>query len=166
MPTRLYLDTARLGLMSRGAQQIYIDFIRFAGEEGGSLYLDRFLRTGIRGWPQSLQRRFPALRAWNGISHLKEGLKDLAEAPTDWQVLLANRSAHLMRIAAGLLFRLCRNVLVTDLTWPSYRLILQRVRRLSGNRLTEVSLRSRILRHAVAEDEVVDEIVRCYLTNG
>ena len=43
MPTRLYLDTARLGLMSRSAQQIHIDFVRFVGEEGASLYFDQFL---------------------------------------------------------------------------------------------------------------------------
>ena len=47
MPVRLYLDTARLGRMSRRAQRAQIDFVRLAGEEGCSLYWDRFLRGGF-----------------------------------------------------------------------------------------------------------------------
>ena len=46
VPTQLYLDTARLGLMSPSAQRLQIDFIRFAGGEGASLYWDQFLRGG------------------------------------------------------------------------------------------------------------------------
>ena len=87
MPTRLYLDTARLGLMSRSAQQIHIDFVRFVGEEGASLYFDQLLAGGTAAWPASFRRRFPALQSWQGISHLKEALRRPAGASAQWQVL-------------------------------------------------------------------------------
>ena len=47
MPARLYLDTARLGRMSPRAQRAQIDFVRLAGEEGCTLYWERFLRDGF-----------------------------------------------------------------------------------------------------------------------
>ena len=46
-PTQLYLDTARLGRMTLRAQQAYLDFVRLAGDEGGSLLFERFLQFGI-----------------------------------------------------------------------------------------------------------------------
>lgn len=166
MPARLYLDTARLGLMSRSAQQIQIDFARFVGEEAGSLYFDRLLKNGTHGWPNSFQRRYPALRAWQGVSHLKDRLRRLAEAPPEREVLLANRSAQLMKLAAGLLFRRCRNVLVTDLTWPSYRFILDGVRSSARNQLTALSLRKRILADQISQDQLVDRVVGSFLREG
>ncbi len=104
MPNRLYLDTARLGLMSGSAQRVYIDFVRFAGEEAGSLYCEQFLQDGTRDWPESLQGRFPALQSWQGLAHLKRTLKQLAGATPDSEILLANRSAVMMQLAAKLLF--------------------------------------------------------------
>ena len=166
MPTRLYLDTARLGLMSRSAQQIHIDFVRFVGEEGASLYFDQLLTGGTAAWPASLRRRFPALQSWQGISHLKEALRRPAGASAQWQVLLASRSAQLMKLAAELLFRLCRNVLVTDLTWPSYRYILDRTGGRAENQLTTLSLRKRILKDKLQPDELVEQVVRSFLRHG
>lgn len=164
--TRLYLDTARLGLMSRSAQQVQIDFVRFAGEEPASLYFDQFLTSGTRQWPESMCRRFPALEAWQGISPLKAQLRRPVDAPPEWNVLLASRSAQLMKLAARLLFQLCRNVLVTDLSWPSYRFILDRIRSRVGNQVTSLPLRRRILKYRIAPQEVVDRTVRCFLRHG
>ena len=163
MPTRLYLDTARLGLMSASAQQIHIDFVRFVGEEAASLYFDQFLRTGVRDWPASLRRRFPALQAWQGISHLKDDLRRPVGASAQSNVLLASRSAQLMKLAAKLLFRLCRNVLVTDLSWPSYRQILKRVGGTAENRLTTLQLRRSLLRDQVPQDEVIERIAQHFV---
>ena len=163
MPTRLYLDTARLGLMSASAQQIHIDFVRFVGEEAASLYFDQFLRTGVRDWPASLRRRFPALQAWQGISHLKDDLRRPVGASAQSNVLLASRSAQLMRLAAKLLFRLCRNVLVTDLSWPSYRQILERVGGTAENRLTTLQLRRSLLKDQVPQDEVIERIAQHFV---
>ena len=77
MPVRLYLDTARLGRMSRRAQRAQIDFVRLAGEEGCTLYWDRFLRDGFDAWPRRMRRRYPGLSDWQGIQHLKASLAEL-----------------------------------------------------------------------------------------
>ena len=62
MPTRLYLDTARLGLMSRSARQVQTDFARLVGEEAGSLYLDEFLKCGAQHWPAQVSPPLPGTR--------------------------------------------------------------------------------------------------------
>ena len=68
MPARLYLDTARLGLMSKAVRLALRDFAQLAGEEGASLYFDNFLRDGYDRWPSRLRRRYKALRHWQGVS--------------------------------------------------------------------------------------------------
>lgn len=162
MPDRLYLDTARLGLMSPSAQQIHIDFVRFAAEEAGSLYCDEFLRQGTRDWPSRLQDTYPALALWRGIGNLKQDLRQLAGASADSNVLLASRSAQLMKLAAEILFRRCHNVLVTDLTWPSYRRILGRRCQQARLRLTKLSLRDLALHEHVTRQELIDVTVNYY----
>ncbi len=122
--TQLYLDTARLGRMSPRAQHAHIDFARMAGDEGGSLLFDTFLRAGARTWPAEAQARYPGLDCWGGVAALKESLRMLAGSSPDLPVLLANRSAQLMRLAARLLFHPCNNVLVTDTGWPCYQDVL------------------------------------------
>ena len=71
-----------------------------------------------------------------------------------------------MKLAAELLFRLCRNVLVTDLTWPSYRYILDRTGGRAENQLTTLSLRKRILRDKLQPDELIEQVVRSFLRQG
>ena len=77
MPTLLYLDTARLGLMSERARQAHLDYLRLAGEEGCSLYFDRFLREGFSAWPRRLQSRYRHLSDWQGVGELKDSLASL-----------------------------------------------------------------------------------------
>lgn len=116
MPPLLYLDTARLGQMTPAARDAQLDFVRLSAEEPSSLYFEEFLRGGFSAWPESYQRRFPGLRNWNGVSGLKQGLLQLAGAPDNWRVLLANRSLSLVNLAVRCQFRVCRNVLATDLS--------------------------------------------------
>ncbi len=149
--------------MSASAQHLQIDFIRFAGEEGSSLYWDQFLRSGTAEWPVHLTDRFPALAAWHGIRHLKNRLKQLAGASPRCEVLLANRSAQLMKLAAELLTRYCRNVLITDLTWPSYGNILRLRQRASGLALTRVCVRQQILRDRMGPEELISLLVARYV---
>src|SRR5262249_42673422 len=100
MPTELYLDTARFGLMVPAARRASSDFARLCGAEGGSAHLDEFLRDGAKAWPVGMRARYPALAAWHGVGPLKESLGQLAGTPTGTPVLLANRSAQLMQLAA------------------------------------------------------------------
>lgn len=162
MATSLYLDTARLGQMSRSAQLAHIDFVRLAGEEAGSLYFDDLLRYGSAAWPLQLQKRFTGLAGWHGIEPLKTDLKRLACARETSRLLFANRTSQLMQFAARLFFGPCRNVLITDLTWPSYERILRRQAERSGNRLTRIGLRDRILHGTLIASEVIEEVTAAF----
>jgi len=163
---RLYLDTARLGLMKPGARLLHEDFVRFASEEGCTLYWEEFLRAGAKTWPGFLKDRYPALLAWQGVSRLKQSLKRLAGAATDSQVLLAGRSAQLMMLGARLLFRPCRNVLATDLTWPGYFRILKREQRRTGNRLTVIPLRLALLSDRIGREELAELLAARFVESG
>ena len=125
MPTELYLDTARLGRMGLRAQRAHRDFLRLCGDEGGSAHVEDLLRLGTDAWPDSLRRRYPALADWEGVDGLKRSLRALTGTGPETEVLLAQRSAQLMRLAARALFRRCRRVLHTDLEWPGYLRILE-----------------------------------------
>lgn len=166
MARRLYLDTARLGLMRPTASRVYHDFVRFASEEGLTLYWDDFLTSGVESWPASLRSRYPHLAVWKGIPHLKQSLKRLAGAAPDSHVLLANRSAMLMKLAARLLRDRCRTVLYTDLAWPGYLRILKRERKCDTCSLHRVRLRARILKRKLSSGEVIDRLAGKFVRHG
>ncbi len=162
MSEDLYLDTARLGRMSPGARRAVHSFTDMIGEEGGSLYSEQFLRHGLSACPAPFQDRYSGLTSWSGVGELKSALRGLVGTPSELPVLLAHRSAVLMRLAARLLFHPCRNVLVTDLGWPGYHDILFDVARRTGRSVTVVPLRDRVLGGRVGAEEVVDEVRRHY----
>ena len=111
MPTSVYLDTARLGQMCPEAQAADRYFARLAGEEGGSLYFERFLRGGFfRGFSFKRRKRFRNLSAWRGLAILKRDLSTLLSLSHGSKVLLASRSAQLVQLAARLLCKCCRNI--------------------------------------------------------
>lgn len=153
MPKLLYLDTARLGQMSPRARRASVDFARFASEYGAPLYWSDFLRHGASVWPDSIRAEYAGLSDWNGVSPLKERLRRLAQAHATSDVLIAARSASLMKVASHLLYGPCGNVLVTDLTWPNYERILRREQRNSACRITTARLRREILNGQLSESE-------------
>ena len=108
----LYLDTARLGQMCPEAQAADRDFARLAGEEAGSLYYDLFLRGGFYSLPPTLRSRYAGLADWSGVAALKSRIKTALGLPTARPLLLAGRSAALVRLACRALCRQCDNVLV------------------------------------------------------
>jgi hypothetical protein len=146
--------------MAAGAQQAHLDFVRLAGDEGGSLFFERFLRHGTTAWSAGARDRYPGLACWRGEGALKQSLRLLVGSRSDLPVLLANRSAELMRFAARLLCRSCRNVLVTDLGWPAYHEILFDEYRKALRGVTTVPVRDAILQGRITEDEVVEVIRR------
>ena len=93
-----------------------------------------------------MQKRYPGLSDWQGIQHLKASLAELTGVTDPSRVLLANRSAELVRLAARTMFRQCERVLVTDLTWPSYARILERECRRLRRRIATVPIRQAIFR--------------------
>jgi hypothetical protein len=162
----LYLDTARLGLMTAGAQAAHVDFVRLAAQEGGTPFFERFLRWGLQAWGARAAARYPALASWQGVAALKERLRLLAGSPPGLPVLLASRSVALMRLAAQLLCHPCRHVLITDLGWPPYYDILHAECCRTGRTLSSVLLRDDALSGRLAEKDIIDRIRRTYLHKG
>ncbi len=161
--TQLYLDTARLGRMTPRAQQAHVDFVRLAGEEGSSLFFERFLQSGTQAWSTQAQARYPGLSLWHGVGALKASLRALAGSLPDLPMLLANRSAQLMKLAARLLYHPCKNVLVTDLGWPPYHELLAAEAARAGTVLTSVPVRDMALQGRVSEDNIVEAVRAHYL---
>jgi len=162
MSTCLYLDTARLGQMCPEAQRADRDFARLAGEEAGSLYYDDFLRSGFFSLPPSLRRRYPGLADWSGVAALKSRIKTALGLPRARPLLLANRSAVLVRLACRSLYHRCENVLVTDMLWPAYRAILEDECRQQRRTLTTVPIQSAILNDHIDQVELVDRLLEAY----
>jgi selenocysteine lyase/cysteine desulfurase len=138
----------------------------FVSDEGGSPYFMRFLRHGLAGCPSGMADRYAGLATWQGVGELKATLRTLAGHRPDLPVLLANRSAHLMRLAARLLFHPCRKVLVTDLGWPAYHRILEEEARRTGRHVVTVALRDAILSGALDEDGVVKRVAHSFAREG
>ena len=158
MPTPLYLDTARLGTLSPGARRLHLEFVRLAAEQPSTLYFERFLSDGFSGWPAEYQRCYPSLVRWHGIDALQRQLADLIAPGTAGHLHLASRSSALMRQAARLLCRSCRNICTTDLSWPAYQRILRREARRSGSAITTIHVRNSILYDRITPGELAGNI--------
>lgn len=125
MATQLYLDTARLGLMSAGAQRISHEYSELIATEGCSPCFEEFLWHGSDAWSSRRRRQFPKLATWNGVDGVKSGIRRLAGFHDDLPVFLASRSCGLFRLAARFLCRNTSRILTTNAEWPGYASILQ-----------------------------------------
>jgi hypothetical protein len=88
---------------------------------------------------------FADLADWRGIASLKHSLRLRVAASPDAPVLLASRTSQLMRLAARLLFRRAKRVLLTDLEWPAYRSILEEERARRGGEICCLPVKAAIL---------------------
>lgn len=161
----LYLDTARLGQMSPAAQRAQEGFAHLAGEIGAAIQFDELLRDGFEACNSALQRRFPGLSSWYGIGGLKESLRRLTALEEDLPVLLAARSTELMKFAAILLCRRCRNILVTDLGWPPYQRILNVESQRTQRRVTTMAIADDVLHGRIDADEVIERVSTAFVQN-
>ncbi len=164
MERPLYLDTARLGRMTPCAQQANGEFTRFAAEQVCPPYFEDFLAYGADACPSDFRERFPALSRWSGVAGLKSRLRELAHSPTNLPVLVANRSAQLMKFAARWLFHRCHNVLIVDACWPAYRDILECEGLRADRRIDTVAIHDSILFQQVTADEVVAVVESAFTT--
>jgi hypothetical protein len=71
-----------------------------------------------------------------------------------------------MQFAARLLVGPCRNVLLTDLTWPAYEQILQQQRRSAACGVSKLDLRRCILRDQLTAAEIVERVVKHFVAQG
>lgn len=151
--------------MSPRACRAAIEFARFAGEHGSTLYADEFLRYGHQALPGTLQSTYSGLDDWHGPNVLRDRLRNLAGAHPQRDVVFASRSASLMKFAARLLFRQCRNVLTTDLSWPSYERLLNLELAKTGNRVHKIAILDDLLQRGCTMDEFMDRLVSQYVAN-
>lgn len=158
MSGSLYLDAARLGPMSVRAQRASIAFTRLMGEEPSSSRFDQFLEAGLDALPDAMRSCFGDLADWRGIASLKTFLRLRVAASPDTPVLLASRTSQLMRLAARLLFRRARRVLLTDLEWPAYRAILEEERLRRGGELLCVPIKAAVL-DGISREELAKKLL-------
>lgn len=161
-PALLYLDSARLGLMSPRAQLAAGDFARLAGEESLGLYGDDFFTRGGRPSVGASEFHQPGIRSWAGLRGLLSSLRRLVGTDATAPAWIASRSATFMRLAAAMLCQRCRRILITDTTWPPYRRILQRECRRRGGDLVVLSVRRWILRQGATRESLVQRVAGLY----
>src|SRR6516162_8033534 len=149
--------------MTPRAQQAYVEYARLAGDEGASVFFETFLRLGADSWSAETKARYPGLARWRGVRALKKQLRQLAGSMPELPVLLANRSAQLMKLAARLLFQPCRNVLVTDIGWPPYHDLLAAEAARAGRSLTTVPLHALVLGGNATEEQILNTVRTFYL---
>lgn len=166
MSPALYLDTARLGLMSPSAQQLQTNFARLAGDPHGLLYFSEFLLRGVQACPGAWRKRFPGLDDWRGVQGLAASVRWLTRASHNAEVLFTSRSATLMQLAAEQLAATCQRVLTVDLLWPPYRKILAKVCRQAGVPFFAAPLRSAALFAEATLDELTLAVCRTYREQG
>jgi hypothetical protein len=161
MPSRLYLDTARMGKVSPTAMAIQTDYLRFSAERGCSDAMRSLLLRGGDAWPSRFRRKYPALASWHGVGPLKDRLRQIVGGGERSRVILASRSHVLMTLASYLLFGTCETVLTVDLAWPPYREILKQVADKLGRRVVVVAVRQ-IIDAGGDAGSVIGSIVDAY----
>src|SRR5262249_12265365 len=92
--------------------------------------------------------------------------RNLVFAPPCTEILLAQRAALLMKLAARSLFRRCRRVLHTDLEWPGYIARLESERDRSRGATVSLPVRDLIFREAISVEDLVRITANQYREEG
>ncbi|MFN6398841.1 MAG: aminotransferase class V-fold PLP-dependent enzyme [Planctomycetota bacterium] len=162
----LYLDTARLGQMTEGAQAAHRDFARLVGRIGASGLVEELLRSGYGRCKAQIDDEYPGLAPWLGLSEFKRQLRLQAGFRPDLPVLISSRSAVLMQFAARQIARRCRMILTTDLTWPAYHEIFLAECRRSGCESVCVHIGEDVLHRHEDPCYIADRLVSVYREMG
>lgn len=159
---RLYLDTARLGLMSPSAQLAARDFARLAGEGVSTLYFQNLLRGGCHSAGPGLLQCLPGIAGWPGIGGLSQLFRDFLGLPNCAPVLFAGRATSLMRLAARRLWSRSQRLLVPDTVWPPYLRILEQERLRRGGVLISIPIRDVVLRGQIDAGKLTSCLVQAF----
>ena len=161
----LYLDTARLGQACPSAFQAQLDFSRLSVDDP-SMYSASFLREGAHAWPKSRIADYPGFSPWAGVEEFQARIAEHFHAPSAKQVFLASRSAVLLRLAARLMFRLCRNVLTADLNWPHWQAIVMEEAARSGQKVTIASVSDAVLADRMSASNLASQLETAFHDGG
>jgi Aminotransferase class-V len=159
---RLYLDTARLGLMSPSAQLAARDFARLAGEGVSTLYFQNLLRSGCCQVGAGSPVLLPGIAGWPGMGRLRQLFREFVRLPKSAPVLFAGRSTSLMKFAARRLWSRCQRLLVPDTVWPPYLRILEEERLRRGGILIPIPIRDVVLRGQIDSGSLISRMARAF----
>ena len=112
------------------------------------------------------QDTLPGLSDWAGVEELSKRLKHVQALLCRSRVSASGSVASLVKFAGRLLFGPCRNVLVTDLTWPAYGKLLARQRAAADARCTRMAIRKWILTERPPPEAVVEAISSAFIASG
>ena len=161
MNTELYLDTARLGRMCRGARMAELDFVRLVSQLRSSLYFGRFLTDGFCALSFRDRCRFRGLRCWAGVTKFKREFGRFVSQPSR-AIFPFSTSQSLIHFAAECLFDAATTVLATDLDWPPYLDALRNVAVQRNASLHIVRLRSMVFDRAAGLSDIVRIMAQAY----
>ena len=144
----LYLDTARLGLVSPSAKQTLIAALEFNQAFGAGAYFDKLLNLGAGSVPRASE--FDGLEHWSGIESFSDGIKETFFGANQGDLVFASKTSSLMSLAAKLLFGRCSRVLVTDLNWQPYDAILQKVANKQNGKISKVEIKEQVFNQSLS----------------
>ena len=162
MHNELYLDTARLGRMCRGARSAEQDFCWLVSQLGSSLYLERFLSHGYPSLPSRLRRHVPGLRCWHGLQQLGDSLGEFVRQSPELPNYYFGQTSEMMRFAAESLFPHARCVLTTDLCWPPYLEVLRQTANELDRQLFVLPVKQKVTSDLVTSSDLVDYVAKAY----
>ena len=157
----LYLDTARLGLVSPSAKQTLIAALEFNQAFGAGAYFDKLLNLGAESVPRA--SGFDGLEHWSGIESFSDGIKETFFGSNQGDLVFASKTSSLMSLAAKLLFGRCSRVLVTDLNWQPYDAILQNVADKQNGQIAKVEIKQQIFNQSLSVDALIEKIAQTFV---
>lgn len=130
------------------------------------MYFERFLYDGAGSWPARYRDRFPHLSHWPGTCHLRRRLSRRAGFQNDAGVLIASRTASLVKLAGMMLSRRCRRVLTTDTGWPAWHDRVLHITRAASRRLIRVPLRKDLFQGRLSRQDVISRLADAFVKHG
>jgi len=158
----LYLDTARLGLVSPSAKRALIAALEFNQAFGAGAYFDELLISGTGDITRA--NEFKGLELWPGVEAFSDDMKKTLFGSNQGDLVFASKTSSLMSLAANLLFSRCSRVLVTDLNWQPYDNILQTVAGEKNGEISKVEIKQQIFNKTLSVDEAIEKIASTFVT--
>ena len=153
MSAPLYLDTARIGLLTLEASQACEDAIALATHDPNRAF-------GEFQTDQSSD----SIRHWNGIQQLFADILSAFDNPTG-ELVVASESASLLNLAGRCLFTFGRKVFVPDLVWPNHLTGLRTFSRFESQQIYLAKCRRQIV-EGVDNNSFVMDMARQYELSG
>ena len=151
MDSKLYLDTARVGRMTIGAQRACGKAVELAQSDPQLIY-QAIINPGANS----------GVTLWTGLDGISSSIRKFTDCPDNRKLVTASNSASLVKLAARSLFLVSRRLLVTDLIWPNHLEELKKECHRTNNELQVVPVRHLIAKQGWHSGEISELITTCY----